>query len=224
MTTDLITTATTGDDTAVRRAVHQIQTELRNLARNEGSAVASHLRIGTALADLRKEAKSGWFKQLKELGINERVARRYIRLGNSWLAVSGLSESALLEQLPPDRMKLEWLCRLTAEQLRELLGRLDCKKAKRGQVEAAVRKALGEEDAAPTAPNIEKALAKIFKRFRTDTDQLEEATPPQNQERFQALVAEGLWGQLNRFDPMAEIFEVPPGADQEDNGEGPLAS
>jgi hypothetical protein len=224
MSTDVTATAAPADETAVRGAIDQIKTELRNLARNEGNAVASHLRIGKALAELRAQTKSGWFAQLEELGINARVARRYISLGNSPLAASGLGESALLEQLPPDLMKLEWLGQPQLEQLRELLLTLDCKTAGRSQVNAAAKKMLGRVVAAPTAPNIEKAAAKIFERLYAEAGRLLDTAPPQHLERARELLADGLRQALEELAGVPKNPVIQAGADQEDNGEVPLAS
>ena len=78
----------------------------------EGDVVASHIRLGHHLAELRALAERNWGKQLKAIGISPRVASRYLKIAEHWPNEIGLNESDLLPRLPLDLLKLEWLCRV----------------------------------------------------------------------------------------------------------------
>jgi hypothetical protein len=118
------------------------------MARNEGAAVLHLTQIGELLVELRQCITRGWDRHVTEIGFAPKVARRLQRLGSSWWARSGLDESTL-SQLPADLMKLEWLCRLSPQKLRDLLFTLDCKKAVRQTIIDAVQASLGFR---PTRP------------------------------------------------------------------------
>jgi hypothetical protein len=170
----------------------QIAAEWEELDRQEGDVVGACFRLGRLLAELRRLARRDWSKRSKALGIHPRVARRYVRLGESELARSGLPESDLLCRLPADLMKLEWLCRLTAEQLRELLGRLDARGASREKVVAAVKAVLsGDDTPARPAPDLAALLERVFRRLDGVLERLEEADPGQRG-RVRDLLAGGL--------------------------------
>ena len=63
-----------------------IEGEQRKLARGDGLAVASHLRIGRSLVSLRELAGPGWAEQAESLGYDRQLASRYVALGDSPLA------------------------------------------------------------------------------------------------------------------------------------------
>lgn len=129
----------------IKKVVQAIVKEQQKIDRHEGDVVACHIRIGVRLVALRSLAKKTWGKQLKALGISPRVASRYLKIVRNWPDEIGLTESDLLTRLPTDLLKLEWLCRVSVSQLEGLLNTLNCKKATRSQVIAAVREVLGEE-------------------------------------------------------------------------------
>jgi hypothetical protein len=122
----------------------QITQEQKKIDQHNGDVVASVIRIAQYLTELRPLVKKTWASQLATVGVSTRVASRYLKLGNSWLGQVGLSDPDLLRRLPDDLTKLEWLCRVPQPQLPRLLDELDCRKAPRPQVIAAVRKELGE--------------------------------------------------------------------------------
>jgi hypothetical protein len=207
----------------VAQLVGEIAGLKKDLDRAEGNLVGSKIRLGMRLLQLRAEAKRTWAQQLKTLGFSPRVASRYLLLGESELAGIGPNGSDLLARLPAEMHKLEWLCRLTIDQLRELLDNLDCKDTERGQVIAAVKKALGQADEAPTAPDIVKATARIFKTLRAAIDQLRGATPSQEQERLRALLADHFQRSSQELALAPENPEVQPVADPENNVNGAVA-
>jgi hypothetical protein len=132
-------------DAGIATVVRKIKAEQDRLDNNDAPTVGSHLALGRLLAELRRLAKRTWLKQVKALGYDRRVASRYVTIGTNPLAEMGLIESHLLARLPPDVMKLEWVCRLPAEQLEKLTAELDVKKASRPRVIREVKKILGLE-------------------------------------------------------------------------------
>jgi hypothetical protein len=151
----------------IKRFVEQIKGEQEMIHRTEGSAIASKARIGVLLNELQAAAGRTWTKTARELGYHPRAASRLQMLGSSWLAQIGTNGSEILNRLPADEQKLEWLCRLSEAQLRQLLEAGDWKKASRPQVIAAVKKSLGEEaeQAKPASADVTKALGRIMKQL-----------------------------------------------------------
>src|SRR5262245_60240497 len=133
----------TGAD--IQQIKEQIKSEQEKIHRTEGSAIASKVQIGVQLNKLQAAAGRTWTKTARELGYHPRAASRLQKLGSSWLAQIGTEGSEILNRLPADEQKLEWLCRLSEEQLRQLLEEGDWKKASRPQVIAAVKKIQGVE-------------------------------------------------------------------------------
>ena len=155
----------------------KILKEKQKIDRHEGDIVASLIRIGHHLAELRAAAKRTWAERLKTLGINPRVAARHLKLAEYWPIEIGLNESDLLARLPVDLLKLEWLCRVPVERLGELLDQLDCKKATRSEVIATVRAMLGETPPAPSEPSVTKFVERCIRRLVTAVDRLQETFP-----------------------------------------------
>lgn len=108
-----VTTTTT----AIAELVHQIKELLSAMKAQSGTLVLNKVETGRLLSRLRAKANGNWNRMLQEIGMNDRVARRYMALVKNGWWTTGLKESGLHEILPPDVMKLEWLCRLTREQL-----------------------------------------------------------------------------------------------------------
>jgi hypothetical protein len=99
----------------------------------------------------------------------------------------------LLICLPPDLLKLEWLCRLPEAQLGNLLDKLDCKKATRPEVIAAVREALGEDPPAKAEDDVEKSVQRFIGRPVKTIDRLNESFPEaEQQKQARDLLATGL--------------------------------
>jgi hypothetical protein len=89
----------------------EIRAQQQKVDAQEGDVVAALFRIGALLVQLKAKAQRTWTARVKDLGYHPRIARRLQKLGSSPLAENGLTESALLQRLPTDLMKLEWLCR-----------------------------------------------------------------------------------------------------------------
>jgi len=181
------------DSASINMLVDEIVKEQRKIDRLEGDVVASHIRIGHRLAELRPLAKKTWGKQLKAVGISPRVASRYLKIAEHWPAEIGLTESDLLPRLPTDLLKLEWLCRVPQAELADLLGKLDCKKATRPQVVAAVREVLGEDPPAKDEHDVEGFVGRFIARVMRTVDGLHEKFPDtEQQDRARKLLAAGL--------------------------------
>ena len=178
------TIKTESDDSAgIKKLVNEIVKERHKIDRCEGDVVAAQVRIARHLADLRQLAKKDWAKQLKAIGMHPRVAGRYLKISQHWQDEIGLRESDFLVRLPPDLLKLEWLCRVTPVQLGALLDDLDCKKATRPQVIAAVREALGEDPPAKAEDDVEKFVQRFIGRLVKMIDQLNENFPEAEQQK-----------------------------------------
>jgi len=161
------------DNPAIGTLLEKISNEQKKIDSHEGNVVVSLFGIGRHLAKLRPLARKTWKLQLDAIGMSPRVANRYVKLGESEI---GLNESDLLKRLPSDLMKLEWLCRLSVVQLSGLLDSLDCKKATRSEVIAAVREVLGESKPVKT-PDIEKEIKGLINRLIDTVESLEESEP-----------------------------------------------
>jgi hypothetical protein len=143
-----------------------IQGEQDKVARCEGKVVASRLQIGKYLAELRGRTCRGWTVQLRSLGVDARAARRYVKLGKTELAAVGPGQPDLLAALPTDLVRLDWLSRLSVEQVRGLLARGSLREASRTAVIAAVKGLLGGQGTpAKAAPSLEKEVKGLFKRL-----------------------------------------------------------
>jgi hypothetical protein len=151
-------------DAGIATIVQKIKAEQDKLNNNDAPTVGSHLALGRLLAELRQLAKRTWIKQIKALGYDRRVASRYVTIGTNPLAEMGRSESHLLTLLPPDVMKLEWVCRLTADQLTQLAAGINVKKASRNRVIREVQKILGVETSTrkpDLATQIDRAIQRL---------------------------------------------------------------
>ena len=183
----------TEDLAGIKKLVNEILKEQQKIDRYEGDVVASHIRIGSHLTQLRLLAKNNWAKQLKTIGISPRVASRYLKIAQHWPSEIGLSESDLLPRLPPDLLKIEWLCRVPQAQIGDLLDKLDCKKANRPQVIAAVRAALGEDPPPKDEQDVMKFVRRFIDRLVKTVDRLPETFPElEQQDRARELLAAGL--------------------------------
>jgi hypothetical protein len=153
-----------GDDAGIAAVVQKIKAEQDRLNESDAPAVGSHLRLALLLAELRRLAKRNWLKLVKALGYDKRVANRYASIGTYLLTKMGLTESHLRAMLPPDVMKLEWVCRLTAEQLEKLTAAIDVKKASRPRVIREVKKILGLEVTA-RRPDLATQIDRAMQQF-----------------------------------------------------------
>jgi hypothetical protein len=137
-----VTTSATVDPDRASQLIALIHQE-------QGKTFGSILNIGKHLGELRPLAKGDWARQLKALGMSPRVASRHMRISESSLKEIGLNESEIATRMPTDVMKLEWLAKLTLEQVTKLAADLNLKQASRAEVEDAVRELLGQPAAKP---------------------------------------------------------------------------
>src|SRR5262245_40165388 len=105
-----------------------IQKVMGKAARNEAEAVVLALELGRRFKELKEAVPRRGLEELNKLGFNERVARRYLKLAEEWTP-DRTPGSDLLARLPHDLQKLEWLCRLSLQQLGAICLVLDCRKA-----------------------------------------------------------------------------------------------
>jgi hypothetical protein len=188
--------STVKEPSNIKELLGDIKSELQKIDRCEGDIVASHIRLASYLRTLRDLAKKDWATQLASINICPRVGSRYLKIAEHWPDGIGLRESDLLPRLPPDLLKLEWLCRVPTEALGTLLTELDCKKATRPQVIAAVRKALGETPPLKDNegnPGVEKTVEAFLRRVRESVDRLQARfTEPKQQELLRVCLTAGL--------------------------------
>jgi hypothetical protein len=165
-------TSRTSQQSEITKIRAEIRAEQQKIDRNEGNVIASWIAIGERLAALQAASGRTWGKQLEGLGYHPRVASRLQKLAKAWGGKIGRIASDLLPQLPADLNKIETLCRLDQEQLRDLLRNINCKKISRRDLVAEVRAALGEEP--PTTKSggsddtlkaIERLLARLAERL-----------------------------------------------------------
>jgi len=172
----------TPDRQNLQKLVGEIQKEQRKIDRFEGDIVASRIRLGNHLAQLRRLANGDWAKQLSVLEMSPRVASRYLKIAQHWPTEIGLKESDLLPRLPTDLLKLEWLCRVPQDRLGPLLDELDCKRANRRQVVAAVRDVLDEAPPARTERDAQQFVERFTNRIMRTVDKLHETFPDAEQQ------------------------------------------
>jgi len=148
------------------------------IAKDEGNVVFHMVGLGKVLQSLRQRAGGRWVSLVKKLGYHDRIASRYIKLAKSWWGGTGLIESGLLTKLPPDLMKLEWLCRLSRAQL-AVFASMRLKEWSRSQVIAEVKAQLNitEENDEPRSSTIDKIKTDCEKFIKRTVAFLEDAPP-----------------------------------------------
>ena len=153
------------------QAVNKIKEELAKLDRNDGQAVAGLIAAGVHLVVLQAATRTrrNWTERVKTIPLgarrhgflNPRTARRLQELGEShWGRENETPGSKILEQLPTDLQKLTWLCKLSHEQLEDLLHCVDCKEEGRLVVINAVKAMLPDfEPSASKSVSTDKVVA-----------------------------------------------------------------
>jgi hypothetical protein len=166
------------DEAEATKAADAIKEELAQIESNEGGTVQRLVAIGVHLARLKAATRSDrdWTRRVKSIRdvtrsghlLHPRTARRLMELGHSWWSENGTLGSDFVGRLPTDVQKLAWLCRLSLEQLGDLLDTMDCKAEGRRRVIEAVQVVLGgrepKKEAAPVP--LEKVL-RSFERAVT---------------------------------------------------------
>jgi hypothetical protein len=163
------------DPADVPSLVVRVRTAKQDAARHEAGQVVALVRLGEALTALGAGAGRAWAGHLRDLGFRPRPAARPQALASGWWAADQDAFAAeFAPNLPPDVGRLEPLARLTPSQLRDQLGRLDCKTAPRKEIVSAVKELLGEaEDERPKADALAK-LHKAIDRLLDAVDGLED--------------------------------------------------
>jgi hypothetical protein len=147
------------------RLIHNIKAKQSKVAKQEGDIVSNLVRIGVLLIELQSAAGRTWQRQVEKLGYHPRTASRLQKIALSWQGEIGTAGSEILSRLPTDLQKLEWLSRLSREQLGTLLAWLDLKKASRNEVTAAVKELLGATAATRTKGSVVKVINQLFTRM-----------------------------------------------------------
>jgi hypothetical protein len=135
--------------TLVSVAVERIQALDRKIRQGETANVRLVVEQGRLVVDLKKQVPFSWLDKLSKIGIHERVARRYLTIGECWPTDDRTPESDLLADMPYDLLKLEWLCRLKLEDLAVFVRTCDCRTEPRGILIKRVQRMLGQ---APSDP------------------------------------------------------------------------
>jgi len=145
--------------------LEQIKSKSQAIALGEGSLVEKVIALAHDFNELYLVCKRKWLKELKKLGYHPRMAFRLRQIGEScWTDPNGPIGSTLIQQLPYDLHKLEWLCRLSKEDLEELLKDLDPQKESRSRVIHAVQRRLGLK--APSAKAAKITPPALFKKWQ----------------------------------------------------------
>jgi hypothetical protein len=137
--------------------IQRIQGLDRKMRAGETANVRLVIEQGRLLVELKKQVPYSWLDKLSQIGIHERVARRYLTIGECWPTDDRTPESGLLEQMPYDLLKLEWLCRLKPEDLGAFVRTCDCRTEPRGSLIKRVQRMLGEtpSDSGKDAPGLD---------------------------------------------------------------------
>jgi hypothetical protein len=165
----IIPTNPPSPDSPGDRTPEQLMKRIRlldtRLAKTEDDAVL--VVTGQILIALTACAERDWPRRLKRLGLHPRVATRLMTIGR-WGREIGLNESDRIPGLPQDPHKLEWLAKLSREQMQALVEYLDCRSESRPTIIKEVKKLLGQAvpTTKPTARKttieaIEKRLAQL---------------------------------------------------------------
>jgi len=154
-----------GDTGEAENIVEAIRADQQKIANTEGEVILSLIAIGPKLAKLEALSESTYQQQLQKLGYSHRTAGKLRKIGREWGGIyEGYIEPDLFPLLPLDLDKLNWLCRLDAEQLRSNLSWIDPKRSSRKEVVRKVRSILGEKP--PAARRVKAATAlKTFDRL-----------------------------------------------------------
>jgi hypothetical protein len=130
---------------AIEKILEKIQENQRKVAGNETEALQLVLEQARLFRQLRAKARRTWLQKLEELGFNPRVVSRLLKIADQWSTENETPGSHLLERLPHDPHKLEWLCRLTHGELEELSQKMDLRQSDRAEVIKGVKKLLPGE-------------------------------------------------------------------------------
>lgn len=154
---------------SVKEMIDQIRQGERSLRKNESASVPIVVEQARRIRQLRTKTRRNWESTLKKAGIHERVGRRYLKIGEKWDTPERSPDPALMGKLPGDLHKLEALCELPLDQLKELANQDDLFKKERNELIGAVRVLLGKE--APKSQT--RPLDATLKKFDSFVDSIE---------------------------------------------------
>jgi hypothetical protein len=176
--------------------MQRIQGLERKMRAGETDNVRLVIEQGRLLWELKKQAPYSWLEKLSQIGIHERVARRYLTIGECWATDDRTPESGLLEEMPYDLLKLEWLCRLPLDDLRAFVRTCDCRREPRGSLIKRVQRMLGQipSDSQQDAPGLDPLrkesdayVRRVLKAAESlDSDQRQELAK-ENEAKFSEL-------------------------------------
>jgi len=153
-------------NTAINVLIDKIKAGPKKIADLEKSSVVEIFELARNLVELRRRVSRGkWAKTLPALGICPRVVCRFLAIGESCLVTQGLLDAELLCQLPADLHKLEWVAKLSLEELKPFLKLIHCKEDSRHAVIHAVQRMIGY---IPPAPKEQQASVKHLKKRWAD--------------------------------------------------------
>jgi hypothetical protein len=194
----------TPDDLAA--LAQSIEEERRLLDEQEADALVTLLRLAGQVA--RHQAKKG---ATVGPAMTASYRRALLRVGRSGLGAVVEGDAGLRLRLPPEVGKLEWLCRLDGVALRQLLGQMGLKQARRDEIIRAVKQALGqalrkEQTAGAATP--EGVIGAAFRRLAaTVARALSRHADEDGHARVQAALSKGidqLQGMLGGGEALAE--------------------
>jgi len=107
------------------------------------------------------------------MGVEPRVAQRYLNIGGGCLSQEDNLPEDLLKLLPCDLDKLEAISELAFEQVPDFLKLIDCKHASRGAVRVAVKRLRGDQPAASDEPPV--SVKDVKKRWQDYVRRMVEA-------------------------------------------------
>jgi hypothetical protein len=157
---------------AVDTLKENIRVAQKRIGQHKEGIVVGLIVIGQNLMSIRKEEPDRWLEHLKDLGIKDRMARRYMQIASIWDGRIGINDTGVLEHLPADVLKLVSLSRLSADEFGGLIKTVNLRKTKREDVVAAVNQICGTEK--PENPKRAFAHANLVSngktKLRTDDD------------------------------------------------------
>jgi len=207
----------------VSRIVDAIRVQMKKIEDNASASVLSIIDLANLYTQLRESVRTWhWKEKLSELGVSERVACRYLKIGEGWWTRDSI-EPAVLAQLPCDIHKLEWLSRLEPAPLKEALRFIDCRQASRGAVIKAVQRRLGirQEVAKPRRVSFAKVMQLCSASIHQMVDAIDNLDPEEVKEEERKALLDELYAQFDDVEeallPDSEVEEPPPSDSEEDD-------
>ena len=179
----------------VSEIVEQFKQKEGLLSKNDTASVPLVIDQSRLLVQLRTKARKNWEKVCEEkLKIAPRVARRYVKIGEKWSTADLTPGPDLYETLPYDLHKLEALCELSLDQLKQLSRQFNLRKMERTEVIGKVNAMLGKQTktTSQTSPVV-SLLTKwdsFVDRMADEVKKLDNAGRQQVEEELETLFAQ----------------------------------